>query len=53
MNYAVIVPMALQLAMDLVKAAREAKMLSDKELADIKADIDKKFENFPTWDELE
>ncbi len=43
---------ALTLLLDLIKMGKEAKALSEQELADIKKRVDKEFSEFPTWDEL-
>ena len=45
---------AISLTTKLIRAGVEAKELSKKELADIKALIEKEFvpENFPTWAQL-
>lgn len=52
MGYTALVPMAVELAIEVVKMARQAKEMDDQEFAEVKAKIDKEFANIPTWEEL-
>lgn len=47
-----LIPVALELIMGLIRAAQEAKELSEGEFKDIKARIDKEFDEIPTWEQL-
>ncbi len=47
-----LIPVAVELLMSLINAARKAKELSEAEFIAVKATIDREFDKFPTWDEL-
>jgi hypothetical protein len=47
-----LISVALELILGLIRTAQEAKELSGKEFKDIKARIDKEFDEIPTWEQL-
>lgn len=46
------IQLAMQLLMALIKIARDAKELSNKDLEEMKKQLDEEFLHFPTHDEL-
>ena len=47
-----LIPVAMQLVMGLIKAAQQAKELSEKEFEEIKKEMDEEFNNIPLWRDL-
>lgn len=47
-----LIPIAIDLVVGLIRAAQEAKEMSEQEFEDIKAEIDREFANMPTWEQL-
>ena len=43
---------ATTLLISLIKMAKESKELSKQEMLQIKAKLDREFQNFPDWDDL-
>ena len=47
-----LIPIAIELTMSLIKAAREAKEMDEQQFNDIRKKIDMEFEIFPKWSDL-
>ena len=47
-----LIPTAIQLVIGIIKAAKEAKELSEKEFDEFKSQLDEEFANIPDWDKL-
>ena len=47
-----IIPIAVDLLINLIEAAKKAKELSNQDFEAIKKKLDEKLSNIPTWDEL-